>query len=123
MLFRSLVKSSNLGTVLTAQRITSATLESYLHAFGFGDKTAIDFPDESSGILMPVEKWRGTEKITVAYGYGFASTSLQLVSAVNVVAAWERIESARYCTMSKHLPPRRKLTIRSGASRKSTNAL
>ena len=81
-----LVKSSNLGTVLTAQRITSATLESYLHAFGFGDKTAIDFPDESSGILKPVEKWRGTEKITVAYGYGFASTSLQLVSAVNVVA-------------------------------------
>ena len=81
-----LVKSSNLGTVLTAQRITSSTLESYLHAFGFGDKTALDFPDESPGILKPVSKWRGTEKITVAYGYGFASTSLQLISAVNVIA-------------------------------------
>lgn len=81
-----LVKSSNLGTVLAAQRITSSTLESYLHAFGFGDKTGLDFPDESPGILKPVSKWRGTEKITVAYGYGFASTSLQLISAVNVVA-------------------------------------
>ena len=81
-----LVKSSNLGTVLTAQRIKSSTLESYLHAFGFGDKTALDFPDESAGILKSSNKWQGTEKITVAYGYGFASTSLQLVSAVNVVA-------------------------------------
>lgn len=81
-----LVKSSNLGTVLTAQRIETSTLESYLHAFGFGDKTPLDFPDESPGILKPVKEWRGTEKITVAYGYGFASTSLQLVSAVNVVA-------------------------------------
>lgn len=81
-----LVKSSNLGTVFTAQRVSTSTLESYLHAFGFGDKTALDFPDESAGILKPADKWQGTEKITVAYGYGFASTSLQLVSAVNVVA-------------------------------------
>ena len=81
-----LVKSSNLGTVLTAQRISTTTLESYLHAFGFGDKTALEFPNESAGILKPAEKWQGTEKITVAYGYGFASTSLQLVSAMNVVA-------------------------------------
>ncbi|MFM2114822.1 MAG: peptidoglycan synthetase FtsI, partial [Actinomycetota bacterium] len=44
------------------------------------------FPNESAGILRPSEEWQGTEKITVAYGYGFASTSLQLVSAVNVVA-------------------------------------
>ncbi|MBM3729708.1 MAG: penicillin-binding protein 2 [Actinobacteria bacterium] len=81
-----LVKSSNLGTVLTAQRVSTSTLESYLHAFGFGDKTALDFPDESAGILKPADKWQGTEKITVAYGYGFASTSLQLASAVNVIA-------------------------------------
>jgi cell division protein FtsI (penicillin-binding protein 3) len=81
-----LVKSSNLGTVLAAQRISSETLESYFHAFGFGSKTALQFPDESAGILKPSKKWRGTEKVTVAYGYGFASTAIQLVSAVNVVA-------------------------------------
>lgn len=81
-----LVKSSNLGTVLAAQRISSTTLESYLHAFGFGSKSDLDLPDESAGILKPVKKWQGTEKITVAYGYGFASTSVQLLSAVNVIA-------------------------------------
>ncbi len=81
-----LVKSSNLGTVLAAQRISSPTLESYLHAFGFGSKSDLDLPDESAGILKPVKKWQGTEKITVAYGYGFASTSVQLLSAVNVIA-------------------------------------
>jgi len=81
-----LVKSSNLGTVLAVQRISSPTLESYLHAFGFGAKSDLDLPDESAGILKPVKKWQGTEKITVAYGYGFASTSVQLLSAVNVIA-------------------------------------
>jgi len=81
-----LVKSSNLGTVLAAQRISSPTLASYLHAFGFGAKSDLDLPDESAGILKPVKKWQGTEKITVAYGYGFASTSVQLLSAVNVIA-------------------------------------
>ena len=81
-----LVKSSNLGTVLAAQRISSPTLESYLHEFGFGAKSDLDLPDESAGILKPVKKWQGTEKITVAYGYGFASTSVQLLSAVNVIA-------------------------------------
>ena len=81
-----MVKSSNIGTILTAQRIESSRLESYLHAFGFGEKTALDFPNESPGILKPSDEWRGTEKITVSYGYGFASTSLQLVAAVNVVA-------------------------------------
>ena len=81
-----LTESSNLGTVLITQEIPTETLYSYINSFGFGSKTDIDFPSESSGLLRDVSDWRGSEKLTVAYGYGFATTSLQLISAVNVIA-------------------------------------
>ena len=81
-----LTQSSNLGTVLISQEIPTETLYSYIKSFGFGAKTDLNFPNESAGLLRDVEDWRGTEKLTVAYGYGFATTSLQLVAAVNVIA-------------------------------------
>lgn len=79
-------ESSNIGTVMTAQTISTDTLHNYLADFGFGRKTGLQYPGESRGILRDANKWRGTEKFTVAYGYGMAATPLQLVSAVNTVA-------------------------------------
>ena len=58
----------------------------YMRAFGLGQRTALNFPDENPGILEPWQKWEGTEKYTVAYGQGVASSPIQLVSAVNVIA-------------------------------------
>lgn len=80
------VDSSNLGAALVSQTITSEKLHDYLQAFGFGAKTNLGFPSEASGSLRPASQWRGTEKVTSTYGYGYAATALQLISAVNVVA-------------------------------------
>ncbi|CAB4568173.1 unannotated protein [freshwater metagenome] len=55
-------------------------------AFGFGQKTGLNYPGESRGILRDANKWRGTEKFTVSYGYGLATTALQVVAGVNTVA-------------------------------------
>lgn len=81
-----LVDSSNLGTVQIAQTMTPESRYEYLRRFGFGSVTAVEFPGESKGLLASPEKWRGSEKVTNAYGYGYASTALQLVAGVNVVA-------------------------------------
>ncbi len=81
-----LVESSNIGTMLAAQKIPSQKLHDYLSAFGFGSKTGLDYPGESRGILNSASKWRGTEKFTVSYGYGLAATPLQLIAGVNTVA-------------------------------------
>jgi cell division protein FtsI (penicillin-binding protein 3) len=78
--------SSNIGTMLLAQGLGPAKLESYLRAFGLGSRTPIDFPGETAGILPPSAKWRGTEKLTPSFGQGLAFTAVQLVAAVNVVA-------------------------------------
>ena len=79
-------ESSNIGTLMTAEKITSNKLHDYLSSFGFGHKTGLDYPGESRGTLRDANKWRGTEKVTVSYGYGMAATPLQMIAGVNTVA-------------------------------------
>ncbi|MEN9301491.1 MAG: peptidoglycan synthetase FtsI, partial [Actinomycetota bacterium] len=81
-----LVDSSNIGTIQIAQTMTPEQRYEYLRMFGFGKRTAVAFPGESRGILATPDKLRGTEKFTSSYGYGYASTALQLIAGVNVVA-------------------------------------
>jgi len=79
-------ESSNIGTLMTAGTISSNSLHDYLSAFGFGQKTGLDYPGESRGTLRDADKWRGTEKVTMSYGYGMAVTPLQMIAGVNTVA-------------------------------------
>jgi cell division protein FtsI (penicillin-binding protein 3) len=87
-----LAKSSNIGTIevmLTmgdTLRETKEKLGTYMKAFGLGEKTALDFPGESRGLGVDWTKWEGAEQYTVSYGQGIASTSIQLVAAINVIA-------------------------------------
>ena len=79
-------ESSNIGTLMTADKISSNSLHDYLYAFGFGQKTGLEYPGESRGTLRAANKWRGTERVTVSYGYGMAVTPLQMIAGVNTVA-------------------------------------
>ncbi|MEY4361546.1 MAG: peptidoglycan synthetase FtsI, partial [Actinomycetota bacterium] len=81
-----LVHSSNIGTLMAADAIGVTGLHDYLDEFGFGHMTGLEYPGESSGSLRAADDFRGSEKATITYGYGFSATSLQLVSAVNAVA-------------------------------------
>ncbi len=81
-----LVDSSNLGTVQISQTLSTERNRQWLAAFGFGEKTSLQFPGESRGQLKLARNWQGTEQFTFSYGYGYSATALQLVSAVNVVA-------------------------------------
>ncbi len=87
-----LVKSSNIGTIETmltlgdTLRETKEILGGYLTAVGLGSATALDFPGESRGLGADWRKWEGAEQYTVGYGQGIASTSIQLVAAINTIA-------------------------------------
>ena len=87
-----LSESSNIGTMLAGQTISSEKLHDYYAAFGFGRKTGLEYPGESRGILRDAKKWRGTEKYTVTYGYGLATTALQLVAGLMVARALLQID-------------------------------
>ncbi|MGH2678695.1 MAG: peptidoglycan D,D-transpeptidase FtsI family protein [Actinomycetota bacterium] len=82
-----IAQSSNVGTIMTADRLGSVRLDAYLRAFGFGSTTGIGFPGEADGILMPVEDWWGTSMATIPIGQGIAVTPLQMASVYATIAA------------------------------------
>ena len=81
-----IAKSSNIGTIMTAQRLGRERLDDYLRDFGFGVETGIRFPGESDGILMPEEEWWTTSMGTIPIGQGIAVTPLQMASVYATVA-------------------------------------
>jgi len=81
-----LTESSNIGTIMVQQALGRAEHHDYMTDFGLGSKTALDFPGESEGIFKDLDDLWGSERVTVSYGQGVSSTSVQLVSAVNAIA-------------------------------------
>ena len=76
-----LAQSSNVGTITIAEKLGASELASWIDRFGFGQQTGVDYPGESSGLVLPLEKWSGSTIGTVPIGQGIAVTPLQMVSA------------------------------------------
>jgi len=76
-----LAHSSNIGTITVAEKLGSGELSSWIDRFGFGKPTGIDYPGESSGLVLPLADWSGSTIGTVPIGQGIAVTPLQMVSA------------------------------------------
>ncbi len=76
-----LYESSNVGTITIAEELGAGELAAWIDRFGFGSKTGVDFPGESPGLVLPLEKWSGSTIGTVPIGQGIAVTPLQMVSA------------------------------------------
>jgi cell division protein FtsI (penicillin-binding protein 3) len=90
--FRDVIaKSSNVGAIKTALRVSNRDFYDTIRGFGFGRPTGIDLPGESPGLLMPVERWPGIAKAYIAFGQGISVTPLQLASAFAAVADGGRL--------------------------------
>jgi len=82
-----LIKSSNVGTVLFAQRLTIPEYHETIKAFGIGTKTGIELPGEASGRLYPPDQWNRKNSLPhVAIGYEVMVSPLQMLRAMNVFA-------------------------------------
>ena len=81
-----LARSSNIGTVLASDQISSRTLYDYLKSFGIATQTGLQFPGESRGILTDPKDWPGTTRYTVPFGQGFAVNSVQIAGAYQAIA-------------------------------------
>ena len=82
-----LEKSSNVGMIRIGQRLGAERMERYLRAFGFGEVTGVGLAAESRGILRDVSEWREMTLASISFGQEIAVTPLQMVAAVNTVAA------------------------------------
>ena len=78
--------SSNTGIIKLGQAVPKGTRYSYMKKFGFGAKTSVNFPGESSGVLNPASAWDGsTDKVSM-FGQGVSVTPIQMAMAYQAIA-------------------------------------
>jgi cell division protein FtsI/penicillin-binding protein 2 len=115
-----LQRSSNIGTVMLAQRLGKARLQRWIDRYGFGRSTGIDFPGESPGIVIRPENWSGSSIGNIPIGQGDAITLIQLARAYAVPANGGFLVQphlvARVGGRPVALPPRRRIIPASTAS-------
>jgi cell division protein FtsI (penicillin-binding protein 3) len=80
-----LAQSSNIGTILTGERLPAETLSKYQRLFGLGTPTGVGLP-ESSGLLSDWRSWSGTQHYTVMFGQGMSVTALQAAGVFATLA-------------------------------------
>ena len=79
--------SSNLGTILLGDLMGARLLHKYMHAFGQGRASGIDFPGEADGVLRTPEEWCVTTCLAgTSIGYHVAVTPLQMAMVYATIA-------------------------------------
>ena len=83
---RILSKSSQVGASLIGLKMGQEPMLDILRRVGFGQSPGTGFPGESPGMLVDRTRWSNSEIATLAYGYGFRVSPLQLAQAYMVYA-------------------------------------
>lgn len=78
--------SSNVGMTKVILNTPNHALYNTLHALGFGQITASEFPGERSGELINRPIWSPFVLATLSFGYGISVTTLQLAQAYATLA-------------------------------------
>jgi cell division protein FtsI (penicillin-binding protein 3) len=79
--------SSNIAMAKYSQRLSPEEQYEQLREFGFGAPVGIELPSESRGILHRPDRWQPElSRASVAMGYEFEVTALQLASAYAAIA-------------------------------------
>ncbi len=81
-----LAKSSNIGTVLAADKFSPQTLSRYLRAFGLGSRTDIGVRGETPGILPAGPLLTSQTKDRMAFGQSLSVNAVQMAAAINTIA-------------------------------------
>lgn len=90
-----LVKSSNIGMCMLAQRMGNNGLYSALTSFKFGQRTGIELPGEDPGLVNPLKRWNRFSTESIAQGYEMRVTPLQLARGMTAFANGGRLVDPR----------------------------
>jgi cell division protein FtsI (penicillin-binding protein 3) len=78
--------SSNIGAAKIGEALGAQNYYDYLRRLGFGERSRLDLPAESPGIMRPVQEWNEFDLAAAAFGQGFSATALQMVQAFLPIA-------------------------------------
>jgi cell division protein FtsI (penicillin-binding protein 3) len=81
-----LAKSSNVGTLMTAQKVGEDHFAEMLSKFGLGQKTSVGLPGESAGLVPARSTWSGSTFGNLPIGQGLSMTALQMAGMYQAVA-------------------------------------
>jgi cell division protein FtsI (penicillin-binding protein 3) len=81
-----LAHSSNVGMVQVAERISPQVQYQYFRAFGIGAPSGLPLPNTSRGLLVPLSRYWGQERYTLAFGQGVSVTAVQMASIYATIA-------------------------------------
>jgi len=84
-------KSSNVGALKIAQKMSPHEMWETYVALGYGQKPQIEFPGAVTGRLRPWKSWRPVEQATMAYGYGLSASLFQMAHSYTSFAHDGRI--------------------------------
>ncbi|HVE72965.1 MAG TPA: penicillin-binding transpeptidase domain-containing protein [Thermoanaerobaculia bacterium] len=82
-----IVNSSNVGTVRVGLALGQQRMYDWLRRFRFGERTGLPLPGESPGLVRRVQRWTQVSPASISIGQEIGATPLQVVRAVNAVAA------------------------------------
>jgi len=80
------IHSSNVGAIMVGRRLGTASMYRAIKAFGFGERTGVELPAESAGIVHPPNAWTRRSIDSISIGYEISVTPLQVLQAANIVA-------------------------------------
>ena len=78
--------SSNVGAVTIGLELGEKRFDEWVHRFGFGTPTGIDFPLEEQGIVPTADEYSGSSIGNLPIGQGLSVTPMQMMSAYAAIA-------------------------------------
>lgn len=79
-------KSSNVGTLMLAERVGEERYAEMLHKFGLGQRTDVGLPGESAGNVPDLDDWSGGTFANLPIGQGLSMTLLQMTGMYQAIA-------------------------------------
>jgi len=79
-------KSSNVGTLMLAQRIGPERYYDMVRKFGLGQRSGVGLPGESAGLVPPIDQWSGSTFSNLPIGQGLSMTLLQMTGMYQAIA-------------------------------------
>ncbi|HMC22746.1 MAG TPA: penicillin-binding protein 2, partial [Thermoanaerobaculia bacterium] len=81
-----MLHSSNVGAIRVGMALGDDRFYRYIRRFGFGERTGIQLPGESAGVLRRPPRWSQVSAASLSIGQEIGVTPLQIVTAFATVA-------------------------------------
>ncbi len=81
-----MLHSSNVGAIRVGLALGDDRFYRYIRRFGFGERTGIELPGETPGLLRRTARWSQVSSASIAMGQEIGVTPLQIVTAFAAIA-------------------------------------